>query len=236
MSSTLYLAFPTSYGKENNYPVPDTKGIKYPQKSNKQIDILSKENRINLKRKIINSEDNVSLGILFTLFTGIRIGELCGLKWEDIDLSSGVVTIKRTIERIADLNQNSSKKTKVIISNPKTGSSLRTIPLPDFLCSYLLTFKRNDNFYFLTASEKYIEPTQFYVKYKKFMSNLGMGQFTFHSLRHTFATNCVELGFDIKSLSEILGHANITTTLAIYVHPTMKQKRKQMNLLTPISL
>ena len=172
------------------------------------------------------------MGIVFTMFTGVRIGELCGLRWGDVDLENGYVHIRRTVERIANLDRNTQSKTKVILSEPKTENSIRTIPLPSCLIEYIKTFKSNDDRYLLTATKKYTEPHTYYSRYKTFLRQNDLGDYTFHELRHTFATQCVDMGFDIKSLSEILGHSNVTTTMNLYVHPTLQMKKRQMDLLT----
>lgn len=209
--------------------------MKYPQKEIKSIQILTEDNRKNIEQQLFNSEDLTSLGVVFALFTGVRIGELCGLKWGDFDFIQQTVTIRRTVERIADLSPNAKKKTKVVITEPKTAASCRVIPLPDFLMQYLGRFKQSPDCYLLTGKIKNTEPHQFYVKYRKYLTDNGLEQYSFHTLRHTFATNCVENGFDAKTLSEILGHANVTTTLAVYVHPTLQQKKMLMERLAPVT-
>lgn len=221
------------YGRENGYPVPSLKGLKYPPRVSKGIKIFSDESRIKMENQLMGSGDLTCLGIVVTLFTGIRIGELCGLRWGDIDFTVSSVSISRTVIRIADLEPGKHRKTKVMISEPKTGSSVRTIPLPSFLLSYLEDRKADDDCYLLTGEQYYMEPHQYYMQYKRYLEESGMANHTFHELRHTFATRCVELGFDAKSLSEILGHSSITTTLSVYVHPTLQQKKQQMERLTP---
>jgi len=226
------------YGFEHGYPCSDLKEVKMPTLGKKKTKIVNKTSREMIEKTIIGSEYceknfRVKLGILLTLYTGIRIGELCGLKETDVDLTNNIVHINRTIERISDLDCNSKSKTKVVINEPKTESSLRIIPLPSFLAEYLKSFLTKENNYLITGTEKYTEPHQFYMRYKTFMRTLGLEEYSFHALRHTFATRCIENGFDAKSLSEILGHANVNTTLSLYVHPTIEQKRKQMERLKP---
>ena len=224
------------YADENHFPCPSLNGLKYPQKEAKSIRILTEDSRKNIEQQLVNSEDTTSLGVIFTLFTGIRIGELCGLKWGDFDFSQQTVTIRRTVERIADLSPDAKKKTKVVITEPKTAASIRVIPLPGFLVRYLYKYTQSPECYLLTGTTKNTEPHQFYVKYQKFLAANGIEKYSFHTLRHTFATNCVENGFDAKALSEILGHANVTTTLAVYVHPTLQQKRLLMERLAPATV
>ncbi|MBQ9748582.1 MAG: site-specific integrase [Clostridia bacterium] len=219
-----------SFGKQHGYPCDSFQGLCSPKKSQKPTEIVSKQHLMRIEDTLKNKTDLTSLGILFALYTGVRIGELCGLQWQDIDLESKTVTIRRTVERIADLSHG-GKKTKVIVSMPKTESAVRLIPLPTFLVDLLAEHTCAPSHYFLTGTEKYIEPHQYYMRYKSWMKKLGLHTYTFHALRHTFATRCVEIGFDTKSLSEILGHANVSTTLSVYVHPTLEQKRTQIEKL-----
>ncbi len=221
------------YGRGNGYVCPDIRDLKFPPKICKEKRILSRENRITLERNLLDSEDLVSLGILFTLYTGVRIGELCGLQWKDVDFFAGTVHITKTVERIADTSPGALRKTKVIVSEPKTAGSVRVIPLPAFLLQYLQKRRQGKEIYLITGTARYTEPHQFYVKYQRYLAQIGLKGYSFHALRHTFATDCVEHGFDSKSLSEILGHASVTTTLSVYVHPTMRQKKLQMERLLP---
>lgn len=222
-----------NYGRENGYPVPVIKSLKYPQGTSREIKILSSELRKKMESQLMKSEDLLSLGLIFTLFTGVRIGELCGLRWGDIDFDASVVSIERTITRIDDLDPRTRRKTKVVITEPKTQSSIRIIPLQSFLLAYLKDRRQEDDCYLLTGNCCYKEPHCYYAEYKSYLRKNGMEDHTFHELRHTFATRCVELGFDTKSLSEILGHSSITTTLSVYVHPTLQQKKQQMEMLAP---
>ena len=224
------------YAAENGYPGPSLNGLKYPQKEPKTVRILSEESRKKIEQLLVNCEDITGIGVIFALFTGVRIGELCGLKWSDFDFSQNSVTIRRTVERIANLSPDAKTKTKVVITEPKTAASCRVIPLPEFLAQYLSKHQQAPDSYLLTGNSKNTEPHEFYIRYQKFLSANGLERNSFHALRHTFATNCVENGFDVKSLSEILGHANVTTTLAVYVHPTLQQKRLLMERLAPATV
>lgn len=221
------------YGKNEGFPVPNAETLRGPQKNPKRAGIVSEEHRVRLEQRVLEQRDLTGLGILFTLFTGVRIGELCGLRWEDIDFMESTVHIRRTVERIADLDPDSSTKTKVVLAAPKTENSIRTIPIPEFLAQFLLLFRCDDACYLLTGNETYTEPHQYYVRYRKFLKRNCIDPYSFHTLRHTFATRCVEAGFDPKALSEILGHSNVTTTMSVYVHPTLQQKKLQMERLTP---
>ena len=168
---------------------------------------------------------------MLTLHTGIRNGELCGLRWGDVNFANNTLHIRRTVERIADLDHTHKEKTKVIINEPKTEASRREIPLPLALCSYLRSRRKESGAYLLTGTDKPSEPHTLYVRYERFLRRNGFDGYTFHALRHTFATRGIEAGFDAKSLSEILGHSDVSTTMRCYVHPSVDQKRKQMETL-----
>lgn len=219
------------FASEKGYIIKNER-FRYPQKTKKAVKILSEESRKKLEQTLLSKNDPISLGIMLALFTGLRIGEVCGLRWSDIDFSSGTLSVHRTVERISDLDFEGDSKTKIIISEPKTENSCRVIPIPAFLKERLRTYSDSKDGYILTGGEKVIEPHSFYTRYKNYLRKNKIGDYSFHALRHSFATHCVELGFDIKSLSDILGHSNVSTTLGIYVHPSLKQKQEQMNRLT----
>lgn len=221
------------FGKMRRYVFGNVDGIRFPKKTSGEPEILPGDIRLILESAIIASDDTTGLGILLALFTGLRIGELCGLRWEDINLEAKTVSVLRTVERISDLDPNVVSKTKIIIGAPKTDSAKRTIPLPSFIVDYLQKFDRFPQNYVISGGPEPVEPNRFYTRYRSYMKKHGIDGYTFHALRHTFATRCVEEGFDTKSLSEILGHSNVSTTLSFYVHPSIEQKRAQMERLTP---
>jgi len=196
----------------------------------KQIRILSIAEQRKLIGILIDGIDECKFGIFLSLYTGIRIGELCALKWEYVSLHEGILRICSTMQRIQNLNENNNHKTKIIITEPKSRNSIREIPLPSFVIDIAKKFVANGDSYVLTGvNNKYMEPRVLHNKFKNICREAGIENISFHSLRHTFATRCIELGFDIKSLSEILGHANINITLERYVHSTFELKRKNMD-------
>lgn len=173
-----------------------------------------------------NNLCNQTLGILICICTGLRIGEICALKWEDVDLKTEVINIDHTIQRIYI---STAKKSKVIISSPKTESSRRKIPIASELMPLLQQFKSNSDFYVISGEKKYIEPRTYRKFFKKMLNILKISKLKFHSLRHTFATQAIENGIDYKTVSEILGHASIGITLNLYVHPDLKHKKECLN-------
>lgn len=224
------------YAKQHGYPCAVTSKIFYPKTQQPSIEVLSRAEQEQLEEILFQNPDCVKLGILIALYGGLRIGELCALKWEDLHFESGTVKIDKTLIRIRDLTPNTLKKTKLIIDRPKTNNSNRIIPLPSFIILLLKKYKKSDDCYVLTGTPMYLEPRILREKYKLVLKEAKLHSFTFHALRHTFATRCVESNFDIKSLSEILGHSNVSTTLQKYVHPSMELKREQMNRLEMISI
>lgn len=199
----------------------------------KEIRILSKKEQEIITRNLIKSDDLKDIGILICLYTGIRIGELCALRWRDISLTEKTISVRYTLQRVRLQTPNRGRKTKILISSPKSQCSLRTIPIPNEIINLIQKqFSGQDSFLLTGSPEKYIEPRTMQNHFQKVLENNGIAKANFHCLRHTFATRCIEVGFDIKSLSEILGHANVNITMNRYVHPTMEQKRENMDRLS----
>ncbi len=166
------------------------------------------------------------LGIVIVLCTGIRIGELCGLRWEDIDFEKKTITINRTVERIIDTE---TRKTKIVIQSPKTINSQRCIPFSNWLYDVLVRFSAPclPSYYIISGTEKLIEPRTYRSFYKRFIENkIGIKCIKFHGMRHTFATNLIVGGADIKSVSELLGHSTVNTTLNLYTHSSIEDRRR----------
>ncbi len=197
-----------------------------------QIKVLTREEQEKLEKAIFKEKSPFYLGIMLSLYTGLRIGEVCALQWGDFDFKAGTVSISKTVIRIQNTDPYAKNRTKVLVEKPKTNCSNRVIPLPDALLPYYRENRREDNVYVLTGTTHYMEPRACLQKYKKFLQKAGIRDYNFHVLRHTFATRCVENDFDVKSLSEIMGHSNVTITMQRYVHPSLEQKRTQMNKLS----
>lgn len=204
---------------------------KFPKNiSSKKIKIFSHTEHLKLFQYINSNLDEKSLGILISLLCGLRIGEVCGLKWCDIDFENEILSINRTVQRIY-IKKTISSESKIIISSPKTTSSFRNIPLSKHLIKIMKNLRKNDDFYIITGNKNFIEPRIYRKYYYSILSSLNLSKLSFHSLRHTFATQAIELGTDYKTVAEILGHSSINTTLNLYVHPKMEYKRKCLNLI-----
>lgn len=179
-----------------------------------------------------NIEEDTCVGIIIALYTGIRIGELCALTWEDIDWEEGILQVKKNLQRIREAD-NLENRTKVIMLDPKTADSMRFIPIPPAISGLLQAQKRKTGFIISGRKNAWADPRTVQYRFKKILQKCGVEYFNFHMLRHAFATRCVAMGFDIKSLSEILGHSNVQITMSLYVHPTIQQKKKLMDRFTP---
>lgn len=164
------------------------------------------------------------LAILLSLKTGLRIGELAGLKWGDVDFEAGFLNVRRTVGRIS----NDDNTTSVYIGEPKSESARRKVPLAPSLLAFLAEHRQADEIYATSGRLKPQETAGLQARFKLVLRNAGIRNINFHALRHTFATRCVEKGFDVKSLSMILGHSDVSITLNTYVHPSMENLRNMM--------
>lgn len=215
------------------YAVINLNGISVKQLQ-PQLRILSLIEQQKLSEYLVKNFNLCNLGILLCLYTGIRVGEICALKWGDILFDEQVVYVHQTMQRL-QISEHYENKTEILISTPKSDCSMRKIPIPDKIFELIMVHRCPDNAYFLTGlPNKYIEPRTMQNRFKKAISCCNIEDANFHALRHTFATRCIELGFDLKSLSEILGHANVNITLNRYVHPSMELKQQNMNRLSEL--
>ncbi len=207
--------------------------IVYPKTRRKEMRVLSQTEQNRFVQYLLKDMDCCKFGIMLALLSGIRIGELCALKWKDIDFHTKTMHIRSTMQRLKNLEQDSVHKTKIHIGSPKTETSYSTIPLTEVVVNMCENFKTSDsNTYILTGGCNYMEPRTLQYRLTKYLKECELEGVHFHTLRHTFATRCVEVGFELKSLSEILGHANTNITLNQYVHSSLELKRTNMNKLS----
>ena len=193
--------------------------------SRDEIEILSKTSFKKLHTFLLANFSFSNLGILIVMNTGLRIGEICALKWEDIDLVDSKILVSKTLQRVYDRKEKTSK---IIIDTPKTISSKREIPISNEIVRLVKPLKRvvNNSFFVISNSISPIEPRTYREIFKKILLKNELPVVKFHSLRHTFATRCVEANSNYKTISSILGHSNVVTTMNLYVHPNNEEKKQ----------
>ena len=190
---------------------------------------LVRESRKKIIDYTVNRKKGKDMGIALILYTGLRIGEICALKWGDINFKKNYLVVNKTIQRIYMKNdKKNERKSKVIITTPKTRNAIRMIPINYEFAKFLKELKKDDDCYILSSKTKYIEPRTFRKYYYRVLRKLEINNMNFHSLRHTFASNCIRLGCDYKTVSELLGHSSVNITLNIYVHSKMNTIYKDL--------
>ncbi len=226
-----------AYAAAQGWQVRQAPRIHYPRAPRKQIRVLSREEQDRLAAYLYADMDCCRFGILLALLTGIRLGELCALRWRNISWTERTITIDATMQRLRVLDGSGEGKTHVTISSPKSDASVRVIPMSDHLAALCRQMGQCEpNCFILTGTERYMEPRAVQFRMEKIARDCGLEGVHFHTLRHTFATRSVEVGFELKSLSEILGHADTSITLDRYVHISMELKRANMNKLAQAGL
>ena len=216
------------FGAKRGYWPSRQIDIIFPTERERQdIEVLTLANQRQLMSYVKEHFTFLNLGIFICLNAGLRIGEVCALQWDDIDVASGVIHVGKTIQRIY-LVDGQEKYTELIIDKPKTKNSIRDIPMTRDLLSLIRPLKKivRGDYYVLTNSAAPTEPRTYRTYFNKLQKELGLPKMRFHGLRHSFATRCIESKCDYKTVSVLLGHSNISTTLNLYVHPNMDQKRK----------
>lgn len=224
----IVLRMILKYGAKQQYCTYLPFDVKFPtERECQKLSVLSIANQRKIINYVIENFTFRNLGLFICLSTGIRIGEVCALTWEDIDTDNGIIHIRKTLQRIY-VNENGKKRTELLIDTPKTATSMRDIPMIKELYGILKPLKkivRND-YFVLTNDITPTEPRTYRNYYKKLLKKLGIPPVKFHGLRHSFATRCIESKCDYKTVSVILGHSNISTTLNLYVHPNLDQKKR----------
>lgn len=218
-----------TFAVREKYRLPLGSTINKPANRRKDLQILSKREQSDFEIYLTDELDYTRLGILMCLHTGLRLGEVCALTWNDIDLNDNIIHIRHTISRVRNNQSGRTTETTLIVETPKTQSSIRDIPISSKLLPHLKEMKQHtSNHYVLSNTNTFLSPRTLEYRFNKLLDNCGISIINFHALRHTFATRCIEAGVDVKSLSEILGHANVGITLNTYVHSSMETKRNQI--------
>jgi integrase len=197
------------------------------------ISVFSEAEEKRLVAHLSENTDETDAGFLTCLFTGIRVGELCALNCDNIDLEDGVIHIRATMQRLPD-HSGGEKKTKVTIDRPKSECSVRDIPINKELLEVLRRFHKPGAFLLTGDTKRFVEPKTMENRFKSILKKCGLKPVGVHTCRHSFSCRCIERGMDPKTLSEILGHANVATTLNTYVHSTRKRKEEGLNMLSDL--
>ena len=203
--------------------------FRYPKMERKETRVLTIKEQKQLTDYLLSDINACKFGILLALLTGMRLGEICALQWKNVSLQEQTIRVCVTMQRLRNTNPNAGTKTKLLVGSPKSDASWRVIPLSDdaaALCQAMAHF--SSDAYILTGKPEPMEPRALQYRLKKYTRECGLDGVHFHTLRHSFATRCMEVGFDLKSLSEVLGHAKTSTTLDRYVHSSLDVKRINM--------
>ena len=203
--------------------------IVMPKCSKSEVRLLTGDEQKKLRAYLNEHNNSINLGITLALAMGLRVGEVCGLTWSDIDFKKRILTVNRTVQRVSVHDGDS--KTKVIVSPPKSQTSAREIPIPAGVFSILKNMQGDDEHYIISGSNKPTEPRTMQYHFAKILKNVDLPSVKFHSLRHCMASSAIAAGFDVKTLAEILGHARIELTMNLYVHSNMDRKRRCMDKL-----
>lgn len=218
-----------NYAVDMDYRNPLKSKIIKPSETKNDITIMSRNSQLDLERALLYRVTPTAIGIMLALQAGLRIGEISALRWDEIDLDTKIIHVRHTIARIKNDDESLPAKTRLVIDKPKTKTSYRDIPINTRLMDYLRKARLlSKSEYVVSEKDSFISPRTFEYRFHKILDEFGIEKMNFHALRHTFATRCVEQGVDVKTLSEILGHANVGITLNTYVHSSIDMKRNQL--------
>jgi len=209
-----------------------TANLKLPKADRPGIRLLSDSNITALEANCRQTPDNGNLGLLLCMYTGMRLGEACAVRWSDIDWNNSELRIRKTVQRLSRRGNDNGAKTRLTISSPKTSNAERIIPLPSGIVGELKRLadtQDRDAFILTGLVSRFMDPRTFQNRFKRKQEELHIEPVNFHAIRHTFASQCIRKGFDVKTLSEILGHSTVQLTLDFYVHSSMEEKKKQMS-------
>lgn len=230
-SIMLVIKAVLSYASENRMCVPLQSKISKPQSIAKELPVLTQNEQKLLVDLCLTQIDETKVCVLLSLYAGLRIGEICALEWEDIDIENRLIHVRKTISRVSGTEENMTSST-LVITRPKTIASFRDIPICSWLIPVLKQVHDMQRSSFVASSRAgFVSPRTFDYRYHKLLRTAGVQTINYHGLRHTFATRCIEAGIDVKTLSELLGHTDASITLNTYVHSSMERKRDQLELL-----
>lgn len=231
-SMMIIITSAIKYAVDEEICSPLKSGTYIPSVEKKELEIIPPIQQKHFESFILSDINETKFGIYLSLNCGLRIGEVCALRWDDIDIENKVIHIRNTVARVKD---SSSGETKLIIDSPKTKASLRDIPIHSKMIPIIIQMKNlSVSQFVISCTDNFISPRTYEYRYHRILEQCGLDSYNYHTLRHTFATKCVIAGVDVKTLSEILGHSNVSITLNTYVHPTMDMKLSQIEKINQI--
>lgn len=214
--------------------------VRLPKPEWKKVRVFTRKEQKKIEDTVRKSKNPNGIGIILCLYTGIRIGELCALRMEDVDISNRMLHVQRTMERIKCIEEG-GRRTMLYVGRPKSHSSIRDIPLPQFLAeslrSYMNQYRADaaaDAPFIRGKNGNAIEPRVYQKYFQTILHKAEVENANFHCLRHTFATRTLEAGVDPKTLSELLGHSNASITMNIYAHSLYEHKLEAMERLAAV--
>ncbi|MBO6138237.1 MAG: tyrosine-type recombinase/integrase [Lachnospiraceae bacterium] len=217
------------YARKKGFKVRFVEECVRVKRRRKPVTVLSERDENRLIAYLKKDTDETDMGVLTCLFTGMRIGELCALSFDDVDLDGCVIHVNKTMQRLSA--EDGEHKTSIRIGSPKSDSSKRMIPFSPQLADIIRPFYKPGTFFLTGDREKFVEPRTMEERFARILDKCGLERVNFHVIRHTFATRCIERGMDTKTLSELLGHSSVATTLDRYVHLTMSHKAESVRLI-----
>ena len=222
------LSSAIKYAEYNHYCVKNIHDLMHIPSHQPEISIFSREETDTMMQYLTKHRTPYHTGVLLALVTGIRIGELCALTWDDLDLEAGILRITKSLGRLPNPDSSDRHKTRLVIAPPKTRNSIRSIPLPEKIVDVLRKQQQSSDNFLLTGKSKCMEPSSCSKRFRNLLIKLNITPRNFHTLRHTFATSFIRDGADPKTVSMILGHASVNITMLMYVHPSLEDKRRVM--------
>ena len=231
MLSVLNLAFEYACDMEYIEENPCVR-VRRTKAETKRVEAFTVEEQRAIEREIAGSDDRRLHGILLCLYTGLRIGELLGLTWNDVDLERGVIKVTKTVYR----EKNDSGTWQLCVDTPKTKASDRIIPLPEYITDMLCQDYETAQTPYVVENKKgeRMSIRSYQYIFEKLTERAGVRKLNFHALRHTFATRAIECGMDIKTVADIMGHQNASITLNRYAHCMLDHKIEMMQKLPRI--
>lgn len=223
----------TAYYKKNKMPVPSFEGLELQKSVGHKHEVFTNEEQKRILKGVLHEHKSKAAGIGLGLLCGMRIGEICALKWDSVNMDDNLINVEATIQRIYMPDDNSVKKSQILIDTPKTENSRRKIPMSTTVKNMLTAIQPEGckGLYVVSGSEKPIETRSLRNYYYRFLERNSIRRHTFHDLRHTFGTKCITCGIDPATVCKMMGHANPTITINLYCHPQIEDMQKAMDVL-----